>query len=145
VHGVDLVPTVLACMGLASSTARDGLDLTLLWRGQELPERALFAEADHTNKVDGEHLLDIKQMVRRGPQKLHFDSHARTTSLFDLARDPEERVDLAPERPEETRALLTELERFRGGAVVPESIARPTAEELELLEGLGYGGGGDEE
>src|SRR6185503_7210932 len=141
---VDLVPTVLSCTGVASTVARDGLDLSGLWRGGTLPERALFAEADHTNLVEGEHLLDIKQMVRRGAEKLHYDSHARAASLYDLARDPGERDDLAAARPEEAKALLEELARFRAGAITPESIQKTSAEEQALLDQLGYGGGGDE-
>jgi arylsulfatase A-like enzyme len=145
VHLVDLVPTVLGCLGFASAVARDGLDVAGLWRGQSLPERAFFGEADHTNKVDGEHLLDIRQMVRRGARKLHYDGHARALRLFDLASDPGESRDLAPESTEEARALLAELESFRAGAVVPESIPRPSAEDQALLEELGYGGGGGDE
>jgi arylsulfatase A-like enzyme len=144
VHLVDLVPTVLACMGGRSSTPRDGLDVSGLWRGESLPERAFFGEADHTNQVDGVHVLDIRQMIRRGARKLHFDSHARSLRLFDLESDPRESTDLAPELPGEARALLAELEGFRAGAVAPESVPRPTEEEQALLEELGYGGGGDE-
>ncbi len=145
VHGVDLAPTLLACMGLASSAARDGLDLSVSWQGGRLPERALFAEADHTNLVDGEHLLDIQHMIRRGARKLHFDRHARSSRLFDLERDPGESQDLAAEQPETARALLAELERFAAGAIVPESVPRPTQEEQRLLEELGYGGGGGDD
>ena len=145
VNLVDLAPTVLACMGLSSSTPRDGLDVSGLWRGERLPERPFFAEADHTNVVGGEHLLDIQQMIRRGARKLHFDSHARAARLFDLARDPRESRDLAGEQPDEARALLAELEAFRAGAAVPESIPAPTKEEQALLEDLGYGGGGEDE
>jgi arylsulfatase A-like enzyme len=141
VHGVDVVPTMLACMGIPVGTARDGLDLSVLWRGGSLPERALFAEADHTNQVEGEHVLDVKHMIRRGARKLHFDRHARSAQLFDLERDPRESTDLAAGEPEATRALLAELERFRAGAVVPESIPRPSLEERRLLDELGYAGG----
>jgi arylsulfatase A-like enzyme len=145
VHGVDLAPTLLACMGLASSVKRDGLDLSVLWHGGSLPDRALFAEADHTNLVEGEHLLDMQHMIRRGAWKLHFDRHARSSRLFDLARDPGESQDRAAEQPDEARALLAELARFEASAVAPESIPRPTAQEQALLEELGYGGGGGDE
>jgi arylsulfatase A-like enzyme len=144
VNLVDLAPTVLACMGLASSTKHDGVDVSGLWRGESLPERPFFAEADHTNVVDGQHMLDIQQMIRRGPRKLLFDSHARAARLFDLARDPGESRDLAGEQQDEARALLAELEAFRAGAVAPEAIPAPSEEERALLEDLGYGGGGDE-
>ena len=142
VNLVDLVPTMLACMDLSASSVHDGLDLSGLWRGGRLPERPFFAEADHTNIVDGVHRLDIQHMIRRGAHKLHFDRHARAARLFDLGRDPLESRDLAAEQPAAAQALLSELEGFRAGAVEPESIPRPTAEEQSLLDQLGYGGGG---
>jgi choline-sulfatase len=143
VHGVDLAPTLLALMGIASDVTHDGLDLSVLWQGGSLPERALFGEADHTNIVDGKHLLDIKHMVRCGTDKLHYDQHTRTATLFDLGGDPGELRDLASERPARARELLEILERFRASAVEGEAIPAPGAEERRLLEELGYGGESD--
>ena len=44
-----------------------------------LPRRHAFGEADHRNV---EH--DIKRMVRRGPDKLHYDRLERAAVLYDL-------------------------------------------------------------
>jgi arylsulfatase A-like enzyme len=145
VHGIDVAPTILALLGCPSRAPHDGLDLSALWRGGALPERALFAEADHTNVVDGQSLLDIKRMVRRGPEKLLFDRHSGARALHDLGLDPGELRDLVPERPARAQALLEELERFEAGAQAPEAIPAPTAEEQALLDELGYGGGDEDE
>jgi arylsulfatase A-like enzyme len=146
VHGVDVVPTVLARMGVPSSVPRDGLDLSPLMHGGALPEareRLLFGEADHLNEIDGEEVLDVRRMVRRGSEKLLFDRVSGAVALHDLARDPGELVDLADERPERVAELRAALERFDARAAGGEAIPGPTAEELELLEELGYGGGDD--
>jgi arylsulfatase A-like enzyme len=144
VHGVDIAPTILARMGLGSSMPRDGLDLAPAWRGEALPERALFAEADHTNEVDGDPAHDIKHMIRRGSEKLHLDRHTHALELYDLSRDPGEHDDLASREAARAQALLAELERFQASAVAPQAIPAPTKEEQHLLDQLGYGGGDGE-
>jgi arylsulfatase A-like enzyme len=140
VHGVDVAPTLLALMGIASDVGRDGLDLTPLLEGKPLPRRLLYGEADHTNHVDGEHVLDIKRMVRDGTEKLHLDRHTGATALFDLASDPAESRDIAAERGEAAARLRAELERFDAAARPGEPIPAPTPEEQRLLDELGYGG-----
>jgi arylsulfatase A-like enzyme len=140
VHGVDVAPTLLALMGIESDVARDGLDLTPLLEGKPLPPRLLYGEADHTNQVDGEHVLDIKRMVRDGTEKLHLDRHTGATALFDLASDPAESRDLAAERAAAAARLRAELERFDAAARPGEPIPAPTPEEQRLLDELGYGG-----
>ena len=124
--------------------ARDGCDLSALWRGGTLPERALFGEADHTNLVDGKPVNDVKAMVRRGSEKLHLDRPSGATTLFDLAQDPAELHDLAATQPELVRALRAELERFDTGARRAEAISGPSETEKKLLDELGYGGETDE-
>jgi arylsulfatase A-like enzyme len=138
VHGVDVAPTILGAMGLAASVPHDGLDLAPLWSGGALPERLFFAEADHNNRIEGEFVVDIKKMVRRGSTKLLFDTHSGRAELYDLATDPGERTDVAPERPELVRELQGALERFRAGAIEGEGVAPPSDEELRRLQALGY-------
>jgi arylsulfatase A-like enzyme len=138
VHGVDVTPTILALMGIASSVPRDGLDLTPTWNGGTLPERDLFAEADHNNRVDDEFVYDIKKMVRRGQEKFLLDTHSGRFELYDLAKDGGEHRDVAGTEPERVEALRAVLERFRAGAVAGEAIPPPTEEERKKLEALGY-------
>jgi arylsulfatase A-like enzyme len=138
VHGVDVTPTILAVLGIASRTPRDGLDLTPAWSGGTLPERLLFGEADHNNRVEDEWVYDIKKMVRQGHAKLLLDRLTGRLELYDLERDRGEQDDVADERPELVGALKAELERFLAGAVEGEAIPPPTEEERRRLEALGY-------
>ena len=69
--------------------------------------------------------------------------------LYDLAADPEERADLAVERPEETLELFAQLVAH-GWYLAPEALLGMKALTLELdpersaeLSALGYGGGED--
>jgi arylsulfatase A-like enzyme len=144
VHGVDVTPTILALMGIPSSVPRDGLDLSALWKGGTLPERLLFAEADHNNKIDGKLTVDTLCAVRRGFDKLHFNRYSQQQELYDLAQDPFEQRDLRAQQPELSDQLRRELESFEAGAVAGEAIPAPTAEEQQKLDALGYGGGDDE-
>jgi arylsulfatase A-like enzyme len=143
VHGVDVAPTLLACLGVESGVERDGIDLSPAWQGQVLPARTLFGEADHNNLVDGKEVNDTKKMVRSGLEKLLYDTHTGRTELYDLSSDPREHQDLAVARAQRATELRAELERFLAGAVRAERIAPPTAEEQSLLDALGYGGGED--
>src|SRR6185503_6671688 len=144
VHGVDVTPTLLGAMGIDSDAEHDGLDLGVLWRGGKLEERALFAEADQDTRRSGHEQFDTKQMVRRGDAKLIQDRAGAHAELYDLAADPLEAHDLFAERAALARELAAELRRFRSGAVAPEKIAPPSAEDRARLEALGYGGDGDE-
>jgi len=144
VNGVDVTPTLLAALGVRSTQARDGIDLAPGWSGGTLPARTFYAEADHNNKVGGKLVGDIKKMLRRGEEKLLWDTHTGKLELYDLAKDPSEHSDLAAGEPERTAALKAELERYLAGAIQTQGIAPPTEEEQRALDAMGYGGGGDE-
>jgi len=141
---IDLYPTILAALGLESSAAVDGLDLARTWRGEALPPRVLFGEADHNNVVDGKPVLDVKRSVRIADDKLHLDRIHEGVQLFHLGEDPFEQEDRAASDPERVAFLRAELERFLAGE--RSSLAsghEMSAEEAALLEQLGYGGGLD--
>jgi arylsulfatase A-like enzyme len=141
-HGIDITPTLLALLGVPSSTPRDGLDLSPAWRGAALPERTFFAEADYDSRSGRP--SDVRKMARRGGTKLLSDASSRVFELYDLTQDPLERVDRSREEPERVAALRAELERHLAGAIEGEAIAPPTEEEQGLLDELGYGGETDE-
>jgi arylsulfatase A-like enzyme len=138
---VDLLPTILACLGAETPAGLDGLDLSPTWRGERLAERVLFGEADHNNVVQGKPVIDVKRMARLGSEKLVFDAVDQHAQLFDLALDPSETQDRSSQAPERARVLREALERFRAGAVEPQRGGEgQTGENLELLRNLGYGG-----
>jgi len=138
---IDLMPTVLARLGLPAPAALDGLDLSATFGGGTLPERPFFGEADHNNVVDGAQVVDIKRMVRLGNEKLHLDRHSARIELFDLAHDPSEQHDLSAAEPERVRALEGMLARFVQGARAGEESGKTMSpDERGLLKQLGYGG-----
>jgi arylsulfatase A-like enzyme len=138
---VDLLPTILSVLGMAPPAPVDGIDLVPAWGGATLPERVLFGEADHNNRVDGKPVIDIKRMARLGPAKLHLDRSTEAVQLYDLASDPHEQRDLAARAPERVELLRAALARFLDGAVASQaSGAELSPAELELLRQLGYAG-----
>jgi hypothetical protein len=75
-----------------------------------------------------------------GDLKLHWNSRGQHR-LFDLARDPGEESDLAPDDPQRVRAMESILERFPAGLPPPLPRGPPQAvdpETQEALRNLGY-------
>ncbi len=123
---VDVMPTVLAALGLPPARDVDGVSLL-----GEIPEqRALFAES-----FDGKG--EIARALRRGSRK--FVHHrGRADALYELASDPSELRDLsgteAAEASERAAELAAWLKAMAGrGAGAPIS-----PEEAERLKALGY-------
>lgn len=142
---IDLYPTVLAALGIESPGPVDGLDLARTWRGEALPPRVLFGEADHNNVVDGKPVLDVKRSARIAHDKLHLDRTLGAVQLYHLGEDPFEQADRSGDDPERVRFLRAELERFLAGEKSALASGHEmSAEEAALLEQLGYGGGLDE-
>jgi arylsulfatase A-like enzyme len=147
VRHVDLVPTILEFCGLSAPNAvlpgasappvTDGKSLMPILSGLEPadPPRPIYSELDHGGR--------FAHALRIGPEKTMFCQRGtdRKLFLFDLATDPGERRDLAPE--DETRASHAEarLNEFRS------SISRGDVQEVrvtldeatrERLRALGY-------
>lgn len=130
---VDVMPTALEAAGVARPTS-DGTSLwPLLTRGTRPGPRLLAAEGT------------LRRPERRAllswPLKLVTQEEQGRRELYDLARDPGETRDLAPERRAEVDRLASLLERL-----LAARRARPAAEgalspeESEELRALGYVG-----
>ena len=132
----DLVPTILALHDRVVPEGIDGVNLSGLW-GDARPRpgsgRFLYAAADHNNEKP-----DIKRMVRCGGYKLCYDRLTGESELYDLVRDPRERVNRASEEPERLRLLMDRLEAFMASEETGERIEPPSGELLEQLRDLGY-------
>jgi arylsulfatase A len=122
VIGMDLAPTLLALAGAAPLAPCDGLDLSPLLAGDELPHREL------PRRELGFHFPHgySQSALRAGDEKLVLSWRQDRSELFDLASDPGERHDLAAERPERAAELRAELLRWLGdvGAALPHPAPR---------------------
>ncbi|MCC6765549.1 MAG: sulfatase [Deltaproteobacteria bacterium] len=133
---IDVMPTILAAVGVPPPGPLDGVDLAPTWRGNAaaIGERTLFHEADHNNAEP-----DVTRAVRHDHEKLHFDRLLGTTLLFDLATDPGEQRDVSRARPERVEAFRADLEAFaKKHAATGASSVTLTPEQLERLKSLGY-------
>jgi arylsulfatase A-like enzyme len=134
---VDLMPTLLAAVGLAAEPGGRGLWPAL--RGGSLGPRALYGESFAPRLDFGWSELRV---WRRGAAKW---IDAPRPELYDLEADPAERVDLAARQPERARALADELAAHlaAGGAEASRRIELPEAAR-EALAALGYLSGAHE-
>jgi len=133
---LDVVPTLRALLDLPRSEQDQGHDLL-----DPLPERAVYGILQGKS---GQHALDgdLRSVVV-GNYRL-ITGGARGEELYDLARDPGERTNLAGAKPDladDLRALLGQLERSAPPYPRATRIPEPASEALrEHLEGIGYAG-----
>jgi arylsulfatase A-like enzyme len=131
---VDIVPTLAAALDLSDSShtvASDGESLLpLASRAAASTPRALFAELSRGRQ---------RVMARMGDLKLIRDPLESRSTLFDLARDPLEKADLASTRSAETAALEARITRVLGARPAREAAVKPLDEhEVRALKAMGY-------
>lgn len=131
VSHVDLLPTLLALLGVQAPVPLEGHDV--------------FAPAEDSHDVViAEHLMlagDRRQrcIIRYGWKLIHHFKRDRY-ELFDLKRDPSEGVDLAAQEPARVASLRDDLTtRLAALRVTREApTVRIDAEMREKLRALGY-------
>ena len=131
---VDVMPTVLAVLGVPAPPAVQGRDLLGFTRGQRLELPALSESWYPRFHYGWSELTSI----RDGRYKL---IRAPRPELYDLREDPGEERDLAagdPRRVEAMERSLTELQARVGSASVAPAPQRLDPEAEERLEALGY-------
>ncbi len=129
---LDVVPTILDVTGTAHAGRVEGLSLF-----EARPKgRTFFTETARANgwaaAVQGRYKL-----LFLGPQRM---------SLFDLAADPSEAVDVSGERPEMTGAMgaaVVEWRHDQRAQASAGSAVELNAAERARIENLGYGGDGE--
>jgi arylsulfatase A-like enzyme len=162
---MDVAPTLLELVGLERALpGMQGESLMPIVAGLETDDRLAPMEVGGDQKPcwqwrglsDGTHKVLRREAdlptLKPIPQLAPEDAEARPFwHVYDLDEDPKELANLARERAEEGAALFAELER-RGWYVPPEKLLGLKAGALVLdaaqvdeLEELGYGGGGDDE
>ena len=131
---VDVFPTILEAVGLRGSAGSLGLAGRSLLSPEGSELRPIFSETTRRGNL---------RSVVLGRWKLVRDLAGSSEHLYDLDADPAERRDVAGEHPEERARLGDYLDRWLAGLAEAGSDRERielTAEELERLEALGYGG-----
>lgn len=126
---VDVVPTVLARLGLPAPAGLDGRDLLAPADGP----RALYAEADVTFPPPAPGFVPVgpHRAVSAGGYKLHLDLETDRLALYDLELDPLERHDVRERHPRVAALLEARLRAFltlrpESAPVVPLNEAERT-------------------
>ncbi len=146
---IDVMPTILDVLGLPSPPEIQGRSLRPLWEGSaEWEPRAVLSESLSESEEmkglrDDRHklviTLDPITVEQTGRSHLPPDPPA---ALFDLLRDPHERLDLlASPTDEDTRRRAAEMEaelRRRLSVVGRGEEGELSPEALEGLKALGY-------
>jgi tetratricopeptide (TPR) repeat protein len=135
---VDVLPTLLALVGAPAPSGLPGRDLRAAFIGGSLRAEALYAES-----LFGR--LNCRWAALRswtsGGMKLVAGA---APELYDLARDPGERVDLAEEDRHAAERFQASLRAGVASMAPGGDRARPVAlspEQEETLRALGYAGG----
>jgi arylsulfatase A-like enzyme len=132
---IDVMPTVLELAGVEAPEAVQGASLVPIIEGAGTPPYIAFSESPHRGG---------QQAVALGGMRLIASGPDRSTSLYDLASDPEELVDVSAENPGRVQVLQRHLEAWtKMISVASLDPERRTEEELddatlEQLKSLGY-------
>jgi arylsulfatase A-like enzyme len=135
---IDIMPTVLDLTGVPTTAPMQGISLVPALRGQALPQRTLFAEADFSGQLVA---------LRDGPHKFTTRGRPGSRALFDLAGDAGETRNLCKSSDCGTyasavRAWQREMKGQRDRLAAPAAPAAPTAvldeRAQERLRALGY-------
>jgi len=140
VQQIDLMPTLLALAGLPAPGTLPGRDLRGWLEPGPAPEAAppvLFSE-ERFAVVD-------KAAARAGGLKLIFNNDGPALwragahlELYDLARDPLEKTNLAGSHPIAVAFLERRLQSFRNAQAAAAQSVALSASEKEELRALGY-------
>jgi arylsulfatase A-like enzyme len=131
---LDVFPTCLDALDIA---APPGLEGSSLWRGIEPDREEVYAYAYGTSAVlerSGKKLIisprEFYSLKKDQPEPLQ---------MHDLARDPHEERNIAPDEPEEAARMRRKIEQWLARSTRGWS-GTYTPEQLKILRRLGYTG-----
>src|SRR5262245_798626 len=128
IHMVDMYPTLagLAGASVAKSKPLDGLDVwSTLAEGKPSPRDEVVYDIE-----------PFRAAVRRGDWKLVWRVVLPPqVELFDLAQDPEEKINLADQNPERVAELQQRIEALAREAAPPLFLKQAFATALSVLMG----------
>jgi arylsulfatase A-like enzyme len=131
----DFYPTIAAMAGIPRlrGAPRDGVSLVPTLRGGSAPKReALFWHYPHYSNQGGR----PGAAIRMGDWKLIRWYEGQPSELYNLARDPGEKDDLAAREPEKARDLAARLETWLESMNVDMPAANPDYDPERQTEGL---------
>lgn len=136
VRHIDIVPTLLAMLGLPGGAETQGVDLTAPWQGKApAPELSQYSESLLSELGFG---MAPLHALRKGGFKW---IRAPRPELYDLKADARELTNLHPGDSEKSTAMDAELEQImRSAKPHPDQAdGGPMAREtMEMLQSLGY-------
>jgi arylsulfatase A-like enzyme len=115
VSTIDLAPTILHAATSKVPAAMPGLNLLVPATGKgPLKRNAVFGEIyTHNCKELGRPKLDVThRWVREGDWKLIVSAEKKDNELFNLARDPHEKNELAKKEPARVKQLVKRLDQW---------------------------------
>jgi arylsulfatase A-like enzyme len=137
VSQIDILPTIFEIAGVPVPDKIEGKSLFPLLKGDTQGHERLVYATSQT-------LLDDKQSlrsIRKGRYKFILRTNPDRAELYDLSLDPEELLDLAPQRSdlvlEMTNAML-EKEKSMLPPVKGNNLTPPPDRTKELLKSLSY-------
>lgn len=146
VSHIDILPTLASALELGGAPPKlSGLDLTSgLRNGGALGRDALYLQASGARRMSRpeQWLAGLRTDKYKYARGMHSDELPE--ELYDLESDPDERVNVAADRPEVAAGLRTRLDGLMQEETVSEPVEETayTPEEQELLESrlrdLGY-------
>jgi arylsulfatase A-like enzyme len=134
--GLDVAPTLLRLLGIDVPPSMEGRDVL----ASEVPAHPLVAETVHRSQVA---LLHDDWKIVRTLTGFHvteaFHRETGDIELYDLARDPEERTNLAATEPERLADMQARLDAWLAThALPPRPAATVSPADRERLRALGY-------
>jgi arylsulfatase A-like enzyme len=132
ISSVDMLPTFAALAGAELPTGQpiDGSDLSPLFRGGKIPERALFWHYPLYLEGPG-HTIDLPNgktyswrgvpasAMRRGDFKLKEYFEDNSIALYNIRQDPGEQNNLAAAMPELAAKMRAELDAWQAETKAP--------------------------
>jgi len=135
VQHVDLAPTILELAGGTPGPLKGRSLVPLLNGAGTVPSQGVYAEALYSRYHFG-----WSELLALTDERYRYIKAPRE-ELYDLARDPDERTNIAAERPQVAAALRQALDRMSAGADFHEP-SEVSAEDRQRLAALGYIGAG---
>lgn len=133
---LDIMPSVLELLGVASPDHLAGHSLVSLMRGQPAKERPILSQ------LKREKPGWVFDSLELGRWKLIVDHVGKRKQLYDVEADPTEQRDLAGAQPDVVAELDAErlrlLERAADLDTTPSGVIELSEPERESLEALGY-------